>query len=70
MNGLPAGQLEDQIIRARLIKTNGQADNQIIWRSGSTNGVNIDLINHWLAGQYDADPSPLMTERVFSNKPA
>jgi Tannase-like family of unknown function (DUF6351) len=48
MNGLPAGQLEDQIIRARLIKTNGQADNQIIWRSGSTNGVNIDLINHWL----------------------
>src|ERR1700761_2520746 len=34
-------QLEDQIVRARLIKANGRADNQIIWRSGSTSGVDL-----------------------------
>ena len=43
-------QLEDQIVRARLVKANGRADNQIIWRSGSTSGVDIagkslDLLN-------------------------
>jgi Tannase-like family of unknown function (DUF6351) len=69
----PAGQLEDQIIRARLIKANGQAENQIIWRSGSTNGVNmaamlLDLINHWLDNMA-AGPSPLTMEKVVSNKP-
>jgi hypothetical protein len=66
-------QLEDQIIRARLIKANGRADNQIIWRSGSTSGVkmaamSLDLINQWLDNMA-ADPSPLSTEKVVSNKP-
>jgi hypothetical protein len=34
-------QLEDQIVRARLIKANGRADNQIVWRSGSTSGIDM-----------------------------
>jgi hypothetical protein len=66
-------QLEDQIIRARLIKANGRADNQIIWRSGSTSGVSLaamslDLMNQWL-DNIAADPSPLSTEKVVRNKP-
>ena len=66
-------QLEDQIIRARLIKANGRADNQIIWRSGSTSGINmaamsLDLINQWL-DNLAADPSPLSAQKVVDNKP-
>jgi hypothetical protein len=65
--------LEDQIIRARLIKTNGRADNQIIWRSGSTSGVNmaamsLDLMNQWLDNMA-ADPGPLSMQKVVRNKP-
>jgi hypothetical protein len=65
-------QLEDQIIRARLIKANGRADNQIIWRSGSTSGVNmaamsLDLMNQWLDNM-SSDPSPLSTQKVVRNK--
>jgi hypothetical protein len=66
-------QLEDQIIRARLLKANGRADNQIIWRSGSTSGVNmaamsLDLMNDWL-DKMASDPSPLSTQKVVDNKP-
>src|SRR5438270_10654435 len=66
-------QLEDQIIRARLIKANGRTDNQIIWRSGSTSGVNmaalsLDLLNRWLDNVVD-DPSPLSPDKVVSKKP-
>jgi hypothetical protein len=66
-------QLEDQIVRARLIKANGRADNQIIWRSGSTSGVDIagmslDLLNQWL-DNIAADPSPLSADKVVNNKP-
>ena len=67
-------QIEDQIIRARLIKANGRAANQIIWRSGSTSGVNmaalsLDLLNRWL-DNIVSDPSPLSPDKVAVNKPA
>jgi hypothetical protein len=66
-------QLEDQIVRARLIKANGRADNQVIWRSGSTSGVDmaamsIDLLNQWL-DNIAADQSALSTDKVVNNKP-
>lgn len=67
-------QLEDQIIRARLIKANGRADNQIIWRSGSTSGIDmaalsLDLLNRWLDGIV-GDPLPLSPDKVAFHKPA
>jgi hypothetical protein len=66
-------QFEDQIVRARLIKANGRADNQIIWRSGSTSGVDmtamsLDLLNKWL-DNIVADPAPLSPNKVVGNKP-
>jgi len=66
-------QLEDQIVRARLVKANGRADNQIIWRSGSTSGVDIagkslDLLNQWL-DNIAADLSAPSTDKVVNNKP-
>jgi hypothetical protein len=65
--------LEDQIIRARLIRANGQADNQIIWRSGSTSGVDmaafsLDLMNAWL-DNVAADPAPRSPAKIIVNKP-
>jgi hypothetical protein len=67
-------QLEDQIIRARLIKANGRADNQIIWRSGSTSGIDmaalsLDLLSKWL-DNIAADPAPLSPDKVVRSKPA
>ena len=67
-------QLEDQIIRARLIKANGRADNQIIWRSGSTSGIDmaalsLDLLSKWL-DNIAADPAPLSPDKVVRTKPA
>jgi hypothetical protein len=66
-------QLEDQIVRARLIKANGRADNQIIWRSGSTSGIDmaglsLDLMNQWL-DKIAADQSAPSTDKVANNKP-
>ena len=67
-------QLEDQVVRARLIEANGRADNQIIWRSGSTSGVDItglslDLLNRWL-DNIVADPAPLSPDEVVKDKPS
>jgi hypothetical protein len=67
-------QLEDQIVRARLIKANGRADIQVIWRSGSTSGVDmaslsLDLLNRWL-DKIVADPAPLSPDKVVNDKPA
>jgi hypothetical protein len=67
-------QLEDQIVKARLIKANGRADNQIVWRSGSTSGIDmagmsLDLLNRWL-DNIVADPAPLSPDKVVSDKPA
>jgi hypothetical protein len=66
-------QLEDQIVRARLIKANGRADNQIIWRSGSTSGIDmagmsLDLLNRWL-DNIAAHPEPLSPDKVIAYKP-
>jgi hypothetical protein len=66
--------LEDLIIRARLIRTYGRADNQIIWRQGSLTQINqsalsLDLLNQWL-DNIAADPGPLNTDKVVRNKPA
>ena len=66
-------QLEDQIVRARLIKANGRADNQVIWRSGSTSGIDmaalsLDLLNRWL-DKIVADPAPLSPDKVVNDKP-
>jgi len=66
-------QLEDQIVRARLLKANGRADNQIILRSGSTSGIDLaalslDLLNTWL-DKIVADPEPLSPDKVVGNKP-
>ena len=67
-------QLEDQIVRARLIKANGHADNQVIWRSGSTSGVDmtalsLDLLNRWL-DKIVNDPAALSPDKVVYDKPA
>ena len=67
-------QLEDQIVRARLIKANDRADNQIIWRSGSTSGadmaaLSLDLLNKWL-DNIVADPAPFSPDKVVHDKPA
>jgi Tannase-like family of unknown function (DUF6351) len=66
-------QLEDQIVRARLIKANGRADNQIIWRSGSTSGVDLadlslDILNRWL-DNIVADAAPLSPDKVVNDRP-
>ena len=66
-------QLEDQIVRARLIKANGRADNQIIWRSGSTSGIDmagmsLDLLNRWL-DNIVAHTEPLSPDKVIAYKP-
>ena len=66
-------QLEDQIVRARLIKANGRAGNQVIWRSGSTSGVDLaalslDLLNRWL-DNIVADQTPLSADKVVNDKP-
>jgi hypothetical protein len=67
-------QLEDQIVRARLMKANSRTDNQVIWRSGSTSGVDmaalsLDLLNRWL-DKIVADPAPLSPDKVVNDKPA
>jgi hypothetical protein len=67
-------QLEDQIVRARLIKANGRADNQVIWRSGSSSGIDmaalsLDLLNRWL-DKIATDPTPLSPDKVVNDKPA
>jgi hypothetical protein len=66
-------QLEDQIVRARLLKANGRTDNQIILRRGSTSGIDLaalslDLLNRWL-DKIAADPAPLSPDKVVGNKP-
>jgi Tannase-like family of unknown function (DUF6351) len=66
-------QFEDQIVRARLIKANGRADNQIIWRDGSTSGIDmaalsLDLLNRWL-DSIAGDQAPLSPDKVVNDKP-
>ena len=69
--------MQDLIIRARLQRANGRADNQIIWTSSNeaaatgfdVASASLDLINTWL-DNIAADPAPPSTDKVVRNKPA
>src|SRR6267154_4327068 len=68
--------MQDLIIRARLQRANGRADNQIIWTSSSeaaasfdVASASLDLINAWL-DNIATDPAPASTDKVVRNKPA
>ncbi len=69
--------MEDMIIRARLIRANGNANNQVIFTAGSEavaagfnrNAVSLDTINAWLDA-IAADPAPHSAAKVVANKPA
>src|SRR5712671_196582 len=69
--------MQDLIIRARLQRANGRADNQIIWTSSGEAagagfylaGTSLDVINAWL-DNIAADPAPASTDKVVRNKPA
>lgn len=72
----------DLTIRARLQKSNGRSDNQVIWvgpprqnsQSSQTGGadlisISLDTISKWL-DNIAADPAALSTDKVVRNKPA
>ena len=69
----------DLTIRARLQRSNGRSDNQIIWigpprapaQSGGVNlfELSLDTMNKWL-DDIVADPAPLSTDKVVRHKPA
>ncbi len=70
----------DLTIRARLEKSNGRSDNQVIWvgpqpqrsqpRSGADlAALSLDAMTVWLDG-IAADPVPLSTSKVVAHKPS
>src|SRR6202022_80318 len=72
--------MQDLIIRARLQRANGRADNQIIWETGSTAtspalpfvdlaGFSLDTMNTWL-DNIPAHPAPPSPKKVVNDKPA
>ena len=69
--------MQDLIIRARLLRANGRADNQIIWTSSEeaasagvdVASISLDVINAWL-DNIAADSAPASTDKVVHNKPA
>lgn len=81
MDSLPAGsaaaihdRLEDLIIRARLRRANGSADNQVILTTGlrssvDLNSVALDLASRWLDA-LAADPAPPSLRKLAADKPA
>ena len=68
--------MQDLIIRARLQRANGRADNQVIWTSSGeaagagvwVAGISLDVMNAWL-DNIAADPTPPSTDKVVRNKP-
>ncbi len=81
MDNLPAGsaaaihdRLEDLIIRARLIRANGSADNQVILTTAIQSSVDLKAVGLSLASRWlDAlatDPQPLSLRKVIADKPA
>ncbi len=68
--------MQDLIIRARLQRANGRADNQVIWTSSDEAasagfylaGTSLDVINAWL-DNIAADSTPASTDKVVRNKP-
>jgi len=69
--------MQDLIIRARLERANGRADNQIIWTSSAeaagagiwVAAISLDVISAWL-DNIATDPAPGSTDKVVRNKPA
>ena len=69
--------MQDLIIRARLQRANGRADNQVIWTSSGeaagagfdVGSTSLDMINAWL-DNIAADPAPASIDKVVGNKPA
>ena len=69
--------MQDLIIRARLQRANGRADNQVIWSSSSeaagagfdVGSTSLDVINTWL-DNIAADPALPSIDKVVRNKPA
>ena len=69
----------DFTIRARLQKTNGRSDNQVIWLAGRGENYQtlkvdmvslaLDTMNQWL-DSIAADPAPPSTDKVVRNRPA
>lgn len=62
------------VTRARLVKANGSAENQAIWRetdAGARNGtLAFDTMNEWL-GRIEADKSSaVLAQKVIKNRPA
>jgi Tannase-like family of unknown function (DUF6351) len=68
--------MQDLIIRARLQRANGRADNQVIWTSSGeaagagfdVGSTSLDVINAWL-DNIAADPAPASIDKVVRNKP-
>lgn len=71
---------EDFVIRARLQRTNGSAENQVIWTAGLAGlahglgdttlaALSVDTMNQWL-DNIAADAQPASLEKVVRNKPA
>lgn len=69
--------MQDLIVRARLQRANGRADNQVIWTSSAEAagagfylaGTSLDVINAWL-DNIAADSAPASADKVVRNKPA
>jgi len=66
--------LQDLIIRARLQRANGRTDNQVIFASGLTSGIDIGIpsleaIVPWMDA-IAADPAPPSIDKVARLKPA
>jgi hypothetical protein len=71
---------EDFVIRARLERANGGAENQVIWTAGPAGlaqglgdttlaALSVDTMNQWL-DNIAADPGAPSLEKVVRNKPA
>ena len=65
--------MEDFAIRARLMRANGSADNQVIWVAAPIGAVNLkalslDLATRWLDA-LAADPAPASLQKVVRLKP-
>ncbi len=71
---------EDFVIRARLERANGSAENQVIWTAGPAGvarglgdttlaALSLDTMNQWL-DNIAADPRPPSLDKVARNKPA
>ena len=64
--------IQDLIIRGRLARANGDADNQVIWThayGGAFQAPALDLMSAWLDA-IKADPAPLSHAKVVRLKPA